>query len=314
MKIKTALKTAGAVAGGVGLTALANRVLQRDTALDQPLAGEDRVYRWRGLDVSYTEYGDPAKPDLLLLHGINAAGTSKEFEPVWEALAEDYHVVAPDLPGFGRSDRPPLAYSASLYESFVADFASDVTEDAVCVASSLTSAYAVAAAETAEFSELVLVCPTTSTMPGGRKLWLRSLFRAPLVGTALFNLVGSRRSIDHFGDDHGFYDISRKPESLARYQYETAHRPGARFAPASFVSGYLDSDLDLGAALADLDVDVTLVWGRETETTPLKAGRELADEADASLVVVDYAMLQPHVEHPEEFLEAVERSLPRAEH
>ncbi len=311
MNLKKGLASVGLAVGGLGAAAVVNDRLRRSSELDQPLPGEDRVYRWRGMDVSYVEHGDPADEDLLLLHGMNAAGTSMEFAEVWSDLAEEYHVVAPDFPGFGRSDRPPLVYSASLYEAFVADFARDVVDDPVCLASSLTGAYAVAAADVAEFSEFVLVCPTAATMPGGRKLWLRTALRSPVLGTAAFNLIGSRASIDYFGADHGFYDIENKPTALTEYQYRSAHRPGARFAPASFVSGYLDPDLDLTDAIGALDVPVTLVWGRETELTPLREGRELAEATGASLVVVDYAKLQPHVEHPDEFLEALE--LGRAE-
>lgn len=308
MNLKKALTAAGAAVGGVGAVGAANRKLQNPEPLDQPLAGEDRVYRWRGMDVSYVEYGDPSDEDLLLVHGMNAAGTSMEFAEVWEQLAEDYHVVAPDLPGFGRSDRPPLVYSASLYEAFLADFARDVTDEPTCLASSLSGAYAVAAAETAGVSELILVCPTATTMPGGRKLWLRTLLRTPLLGTGVFNLIGSRKSIDYFGADHGFYDVENKPDALTAYQHRSAHRPGARYAPASFVSGYLDADVDLETAIGDLDVPVTLVWGRETELTPLRDGRDLAEATDASLVVVDYAKLQPHVEHPAQFLHGLDRS------
>jgi pimeloyl-ACP methyl ester carboxylesterase len=306
MNLKKTLATGALVVGGLGVVATANDRLRRTSELDQPLPGEDRVYRWRGMDVPYVEYGDPADEDLLLVHGVNAAATSMEFTAVWEDLAEEYHVIAPDLPGFGRSDRPPLVYSAALYEAFVADFARDVTDDPICLASSLSGAYAVQAADIADFAELILVCPTANPMPGGRRLPLRTLLRSPVVGTAAFNLLGSRRSIDHFGSDHGFYDVANKPAALSEYQYRTAHRPGARFAPASFVSGYLDADVDLGEAIADLDVPVTLVWGREAEITPLRDGRDLAGRPGASLVVVDYAKLQPHVEHPEEFLEAIE--------
>jgi len=304
-------KLAGALAvvgGGLGVAAV-NRVLAGRAAdeLAAPLPGETGTYRWRGLDVAYTEAGDSTDPDLLLVHGINAAATSREFEPIVAALAEQFHVVAPDLPGFGRSERPPMVYSGSLYESFLADFAADVTEEAVCVAASLSGAYAVSAAgdDRVDFSRLVLVCPTATTMPG-RRLWLRTLLRAPLLGTAAYNVIASRPSIDHFADDHGYYDPDRKPDGLAEYQYQTAHQPGARYAPASFISGYLDSEIDLERAIADLDVPTTLVWGRESEITPLSTGRDLAAATGCRLVVVDYATLQPHAEHPERFLEVME--------
>ena len=304
MKRKTAL---AAVAGGIGLTALANARLRDVGELEQPLPGRDRRYDWRGTEIAYVDHGDTDDPDLLFLHGPNAAGTSKEFEPIWEALAEDFHVIAPDFPGFGRSDRPPLYYSAELYTSFVRDFIADRTENPVVLASSLSGAYAVAAAreDPTRVATLVLVCPTDDTFPG-RKAWVRTLLRSSFVGEALFNLMASRPSIRHSNADHAYYDPSRQPAGLDEYQWQTAHQPNARYAPASFVSGYLDPAFDLGEELAALDVPTTLIWGREAETTPLSGGRELAETVGARLTVVDYAKLLPHAEHPEEFLEAMD--------
>jgi pimeloyl-ACP methyl ester carboxylesterase len=51
------------------------------------------------------------------------------------------------------------------------------------------------------------------------------------------------------------------------------------------------------------------VWGREADVSPLAEGRELADAADARLVVFDRARLLPHVEHPDRFVETVRESL-----
>ncbi|PSP83016.1 alpha/beta hydrolase [Halobacteriales archaeon QS_1_68_17] len=296
----------GAAAGLIGGAALSNRLLSaRAGDLDPPLPGDQHTYRWRGFDVSYTEAGDPDDPDLLLIHGVNAAASSNEFRAVFDRLAETHHVVAPDLPGFGLSDRPPLLYSGSLYTTFVSDFAADVVEDAVCVGSSLSGAYAAVAAGEVDFARLVLVCPTATTMPGGRRVWLRSLFRSPLVGRALFNALASKYSIRTFNADHGYYDPANITDEVVDYEWRTAHQPGARFAPASFVSGFLDLDVDLGDVLADIDEPVTLVWGREADITPLSAGRDLAERADARLVVFDESLLLPHVEHPEEFVDVV---------
>jgi pimeloyl-ACP methyl ester carboxylesterase len=293
------------VAGGLGVTALANRVVgSRAGTLRPPLGRATEAYRWRGFDISYTEAGDPDDPDLLLVHGINAAGSSAEFAPVFDELAEDYHVVAPDLPGFGLSDRPPLMYSASLYTTFVADFARDLTEDATVVGSSLSAAYVATAAREVEFSELVLVCPTARTMPG-RRTWVRSLLRSPLVGEALFNVLSSERSLLYFQEDHGFYDMGHADDEWLAYRWQVTHQDGARFAPASFVSGFLDPDVDLEETLASLDVPLTIVWGREADIVPLEHGRDLAEAADARLVVFDRARLLPHYEHPRAFASVV---------
>jgi pimeloyl-ACP methyl ester carboxylesterase len=302
----------GAVAVGTGATLAANAGLRRD-GLEPPLEGDARTWRWHGIDVEYAVAGDEDDPTLVLLHGVNAAGSSGEFRELVSRLSERYRVVAPDLPGFGRSDRPPLRYSARFYEAFVGAFLAEFDAPRV-LASSLTSAYVVGALDGAdadvEVSALALVCPTARTV-GRRRLWLRELLRSPVVGEALFNLLASKPSIAHFNADHGYYDPALPDADWAAYEWETAHQPGARYAPASFVAGYLDSEVDLASALAETDVPVTLFWGREADITPLSAGRDLADATGAKLVVFDDARLLPHVEHGERFADALAAELAR---
>jgi len=57
-----------------------------------------------GLKVFYREAGDPQAPVVLLLHGFPTS--SHMFRELIPALADRYHVVAPDLPGFGYTEAP----------------------------------------------------------------------------------------------------------------------------------------------------------------------------------------------------------------
>jgi pimeloyl-ACP methyl ester carboxylesterase len=57
-----------------------------------------------GLKISYREAGRPDAPTLLLLHGFPTAGHM--FRDLIPLLAESFHLVAPDLPGFGQSSMP----------------------------------------------------------------------------------------------------------------------------------------------------------------------------------------------------------------
>jgi pimeloyl-ACP methyl ester carboxylesterase len=70
------------------------------------------VIRYRTVTVDrrqvfYREAGDPHGPTLLLLHGFPTS--SHMFRDLVPLLADRYHVVAPDLPGFGFSEAPPRA-------------------------------------------------------------------------------------------------------------------------------------------------------------------------------------------------------------
>ena len=57
-----------------------------------------------GLTVFDREAGEPDAPTLVLLHGFPSA--SHMFRELIPLLADRFHLVAPDLPGFGKSDMP----------------------------------------------------------------------------------------------------------------------------------------------------------------------------------------------------------------
>ena len=57
-----------------------------------------------GLKIFYREAGSADAPKLLLLHGFPSAGHM--FRDLIPHLADRFHIVAPDLPGFGQSDMP----------------------------------------------------------------------------------------------------------------------------------------------------------------------------------------------------------------
>lgn len=59
-----------------------------------------------GLDIFYREAGSPKNPTVLLLHGFPTS--SRMFRNLMPLLADRYHVVAPDYPGYGMSSAPPV--------------------------------------------------------------------------------------------------------------------------------------------------------------------------------------------------------------
>jgi pimeloyl-ACP methyl ester carboxylesterase len=57
-----------------------------------------------GLNIAYREAGNPAHPKLVLLHGFPSS--SHQYRNLIPALADRFHVISPDYPGFGNSDFP----------------------------------------------------------------------------------------------------------------------------------------------------------------------------------------------------------------
>lgn len=63
-----------------------------------------------GVKVAYREAGDQKNPTIVLLHGFPSS--SHQYRKVFNALSNQYHLIAPDYPGFGNSDFPsPETYT-----------------------------------------------------------------------------------------------------------------------------------------------------------------------------------------------------------
>src|SRR6516162_8957106 len=66
-----------------------------------------------GFKIFYREAGPVEAPKLLLLHGFPSA--SHMFRDLIPLLADRFHIIAPDLRGFGKSDMPTRGKSGFQY-------------------------------------------------------------------------------------------------------------------------------------------------------------------------------------------------------
>jgi len=92
-------------------------------AVDRGATVRHRSLEIQGVDVAYREAGSPANPTVLLLHGFPTS--SHMFRELIPRLADDYHVLAPDYPGFGASGMPTrdeFAYTFANLAAVVDDF------------------------------------------------------------------------------------------------------------------------------------------------------------------------------------------------
>ena len=95
------LCTLATLAALLGSTAVLD-AQRKDAGMEQQVFY--RTVKVDGLSIFYREAGPKDAPTLLLLHGLPSS--SRMFQPLLTRLSGNYHLVAPDYPGFGHSDWP----------------------------------------------------------------------------------------------------------------------------------------------------------------------------------------------------------------
>jgi len=252
---------------------------------------------------------------LLLLHSINAAGSAYEIRPLFEHFRHGRRVYAPDLPGFGYSDRSRRDYNVRLYTDAVLDMLNVIARDSGdrpvdALALSLSSEFLARAASEAEhrFRSLAFVTPT-GFRRGSDKLrepagstremrWLSAILEFPPWRRALYRALVRPGSIRYFlkrtwGSDD--YD-----EHLAAYDDLTTHQPGAEHAPYAFLSGRLFST-DIRDVYESLGLPVWLPHGTRGDFKDFSGADWTRKRTNWSVKAYETGAL-PHFERPDAFL------------
>lgn len=222
---------------------------------------------------------------LLLLHSINAAASVREVQPAFDHAAKTHRAYAPDLPGYGFSDRSSRTYDVKLFCDAVRDMLDviarehgDAPVDALALSLSAEFLVRVAAEAPHRFRSLTLVTPTgfqrgyeKMRKPPGSNREVPGVYPAvtfPLWRSALFNGLVSRASVRYFlGRTFGSKDV---PDDLVDYSWRTAHQPGADRAPFAFLSGRLFS-ADIRTEYERLALPVWLAHGTKGDFADFSA-------------------------------------------
>lgn len=251
-----------------------------------------------GMPLHYLTGGEG--PPVLLIHGLGSSG-SLEWRLNLQALTSRHRVIALDLPGFGRSAKPPIEYTVDFFVGRVAAFlaALDVPRLAV-VGASLGGRVAVGLAlqEPHRVARLCLVDALGFGRP--RRHWAYMAMVVPGVGELMMRSVA--------------LGIRRLPPQLVRRLWATYLRRPRRYArllpdahlrdarvllrEPGFRRAYLGTlralarghalgeHLLVDAELARLQVPTLLVWGEEDRLFPPMHAREAAQRIAGARVEI----------------------------
>jgi 2-hydroxy-6-oxonona-2,4-dienedioate hydrolase len=232
-----------------------------------------------GVGLTHREAGHGSP--VVLLHG--GGGTGKAFQYQLEGLSSRFRVIAPDLPGFGRSSLVPGVEQIDDIAQVLLEWMAVLgVSRMVLGGNSMGGRVALAAAVGApeRVSHLILLDAVGVRLPD-----------VPVVNPLTIPPAQYMASLVH---DPDHYKKTTPYRTLEDAQELNAGRATfARYLQAAPIGPDRTQDLNRAS------MPTLLIWGRHDQIVPLPYGRALEERmADAELVVLDNAGHLPHIEEP----------------
>lgn len=261
----------------------------------------------RGARIRFVEAGEEEgtggrrkKMPLLLLHDFCA--TREMWSATIEKLAERFHVLAPDLPGFGASEKPDpqrYAYGWDAFASSLYDLVASLGLGRIHVCGHGMGggvALALAAKHASLVHKLVL---TSALVYPPKEHALERTGRLPLVGALVWRQAMGRALFRSYVHKAIYSGAQRMPPGRADELYDVFNTPGARQAAHATLVAKADTR-PLVAHLPRVTADTLVVWGRDDIIAPIEHGRRLARELHARFEVLECGRCPPD-EQPDAF-------------
>lgn len=259
--------------------------------------------------VFVVEAGKQGNPGVLLVHGLGQAGLT-DWLTVIPSLEENYHVIALDLPGFGRSDAPPGKYSPTNYASVLHEIKQRFASEAIQVVG-----HSMGGAVALRYSQLypqhikrVILVDAAGIL--SRTAFVKHSTGALIANQQLPEILDGAKSVAGGYLGSLLEKLGRLPDpssTLGDYPYLwgklLANRTNTNAALALVNEDFTDSVLDNSLPFA-------IIWGSDDDVAPLRTGKLLNGQLqNSTLEVIQGAGHVPMKSHVETFNEILGRAL-----
>lgn len=239
--------------------------------------------------VHYLEAGQG--PALVLVHGLG--GSSAVWINDIDILARTYRVIAPDLPGYGKSDRPRADYSIDYHAAMLNEFIDSLGESKVAIVGNSMGGW-IAAVFTLNNPEKV----TRLILVDSAGLYRETYPRVSLNPSTKEEQKTLLLAV--------YADPSRVTEGMVNDQWE--YRRDIRATVQATLDSLKTRMPLLDSRLPEIKIPTLIIWGKQDALIPLEfAGQFVKGIHGSRLVVIDKAGHLPQTEQPRAFCRAVKR-------
>jgi len=248
-------------------------------------------------NVRYAESGDSAN-HLLLIHGLG--GSAESWTNNIDAFGRHYHTFAPDLIGFGHSDKPKIQYAMKTFTNFLNDFLDTIGIKKISIVGSsmggqIAAEFAIAYPDKVE--KLVLISP--AGIPPKEFKGTKELKQYVKIFDAK-NLDQVRKALLPVDADQ--YAVT---EEYVKAVYQYTMMEGAKHAFISSLKGSAISPR-LANRLRTIKAKTLVIWGKDDRLIPVKYCEPFITKMDnCRLLIIEKCGHRPHAEKPDLFNRAV---------
>ena len=219
---------------------------------------KENFIKVEGNNIRYLESGD-SENILVLIHGLGAS--AERWDRVFHAFSQNYRVIAPDLIGFGYSDKPMVDYTPDFFSEFIGKLFIELKIKKPNIIGSSMGGQIVAeytAANPENIDKMILVSPAgimKQSTPALDAYIMASLYPNEESAKNAFELMESSGAKVDDKIIHGFI--------------ERMQLPNAKLAFMSTVLGMKNSEI-ITSKLAKIPNHTLLIWGEKDPVLPIQ--------------------------------------------
>jgi pimeloyl-ACP methyl ester carboxylesterase len=249
-------------------------------------------------NIRYLEDGQSDR-NLILLHGLG--GYAERWSNLIPHLNEKYHIYAPDLIGYGQSDKPSVDYTVDVFIKFVFDFIETLgIKKTFMIGTSLGGQIVAecAASQSPIIEKIILISPAgimRKSTPTLDAYTMAALYpNKETVKNAYQMMVGPGKQVSEISVERFVNNMSR---------------PNAKMVFLSTLLG-LKNAPDIFESLSKINIPTLVIWGKEDNLIPFQYSHQFVSSIkNSKLVAMEGCGHSPYVEDPEKLADTISKFL-----
>lgn len=273
-----------------------------------------KFFNWSKGQLYYSVQGEGTP--ILLIHDVDPCASSTEWIFLRKELTTNHTIYTIDLPGCGRSCKPPIHYTIYLYVQMITEFIKNVIGQPVpVVASHLSGSFVIMAAHMNPelFKRLILINPVSIQIlqdgPNKINQTMVPIYDTPFTGDFNYRLTYNPRFIENQFKEIYLETDEHVNKNLINIYYESAHLGdgNGKYLYSSLKNKYMT--LDITHALPNIELPITIIGSSQIVESELNFDNYHSYNSNIKYQEIVSSALYPHMSRAEETAQVIRECL-----